>query len=678
MPESSSVSKNSAQIELLKKELKAQQAIVAQLRSDNHKLRHHVKHQRIETVRAVMYSTDQFFRFTFTSPNVVHHTGLKPPQMLGQSLMDFIHPDDARIFKDLCSKASLKGPQTAILRFGTMGQTYQWMKSSVAPILNQAVYTGIQGVFIAIDKDKLGSNQTVSQNSKYRDRIENLQEGFFESNLLGRITYCNKALLTLFAYQPDELVGKKLQEVTSPRAARSIMVILGRMYKRGQKGKIFNHRIVHPSGRTLIIEFSVSLVLNAHGEPVGFQGILRNISEQMKASEKRMWRQDQLNHSRKMNALETLAGGLSHGINNVLMAIQGNLSLIRMNLSRKHPMQKNLERINQSAEKGNQLARELLSFAKIGKFVVMPTNLNDIIHSTCRMFIRSHAKLKIHEHLHDALWQTQVDRVQIGQALLSLYLHAVEAMPEGGNLYLQSENTTLDATYTRPYDISPGQYVKISITDSGIGLEDEAKERIFEPFFNAYRPLRYNGLGLAAAYGTIKSHQGIINVYSQKGCGSTFTLYLPAMSTHTVPAPLTYESATGVETILLVDDDELYSHTCREILERRGYRVMIASNGSTAIALYAKYKDKINLVLLDVILPDISGDHIFQEMKHSNPNATVIVVSGYNVNQQVSALLNQGCVDFIQKPFKNETLANKVRTALDRSDVPPAIAQLIS
>lgn len=683
MTQPSPLSRTLTQIELLKKKLQVQQAKISRLNSENAALRqkaHPSKHprQRLDTIRVVLFCINGDHRLTFASPNIQRYTNLGPKQISGQSLLDFIHPDDISKFICHCRFITKEPSGAIVVRFGVASGNYTWVKISMAPLMDGSTCTGIQGMFFEISKTIPIKKPSTVIDDKYRKILENLREGFFEADTTGCITFCNKAMLKITGSSLKDLVGSYFHFAASPRASRAVRVMLTRMYKTRQNSILFNLKIHKKSGQSVIIEFSVHLIYNTRSVPVGFQGLLRDVSDRVHAKKKHERILAQTNHSRKMNALETLAGGVAHGFNNLLMTIQGNLSLIRMRLSEDHPVNNHLERINQATEKGGHLAREILSFAKIGKFVVIPTNLNKIIRSTYRMFTRAHANLNIHERLSENLWKTRVDRVQIGQALLSFYTNALDAMPQGGDLYLRSENATLDRSDTMPFEVEPGPYVKISVIDSGLGLEDEAKDRIFEPFFSAYRRSEYNGLGLAAAYGTIRSHQGFIKVYSKHGHGATFTLYLPAEPSDEKNKAPDMDKAKGRETILLVDDDDLCAQTCREILERLSYQVLVAGSGSEAIERYRHHHGQIDLVLLDVILPDISGDQVFQALKQWNPNTTVMVISGYRVDQQVSALLAQGCVDFVQKPFSNQTLANKVRVALDRKAVPPAIAQLIS
>jgi signal transduction histidine kinase/CheY-like chemotaxis protein len=449
--------------------------------------------------------------------------------------------------------------------------------------------------------------------------------------------------------------------------ARNLLIYFSHILKTDTIPVPSHFEVRHKKGFTFRILLTASLIRNQRDDAVGFRGTFKDIGEQYKTLERHKRLQTQFFQAQKMEALGTLAGGLAHGFNNVLMAIQGNLSLMRLNLSPADNLHKHLERIGRSTEKGIHLAKQILSFAKIGKFVVMSTNLNQVLQSTSRMFIRSNPGLKFHEFYQSDLWETRVDRVQIGQLLLSLYMQAAEAMPDGGDIYLHSENVVLDNHYTRAYDIDVGKFVKISVTDSGKGLDDDAKQRIFEPFYSAYSPARFESIGLASAYSTIKSHKGIINVYSEIGHGTTFTFYLPTSKKERLSQTGEFKLQKGNETILLVDDDETVAKSVKDILEHVGYQVMIAGSGDEAVEIYKEYCRHIHLVMLDIILPDINGDQVYPKLKAINANVLVILISGYSVNKQINVLLNQGCTDFIQKPFQTQSLTTKIRQALDRT-----------
>ncbi len=617
---------------------------------------------------AILFSVDDELVITVISPTCQSLIGFSPSDMQGRPFLEFVHSQDVSRVEETFKQSLIGAEHATEFRLRTNAKRYRWFRASLVHSGKRKNRAGVNGLLIDIHDRKKNEDELTSREERYRTIIESIREGYFESDMNGCITFCNQALIDIFGYSHSELLGTNFRDLTPPRTARAMQIVFGRVYKTGQDARMANYEVFHKDGHTLFIEFSVSLVKDTKGRPMGFRGVLRDVSEQVKSVERQQRIQSQLHQAQKMEALGTLAGGLAHGFNNVLMAIQGNLSLMRMSLPNDHALQRHLERINQSTDKGVNLAKQILSFAKMGKFVVMTTNLNKILKSTSRMFVRSKPNLRIHEYYEPELWNAQVDRVQIGQLLLSLYMNAAEAMPDGGDLYLQSENVVLEDNQTRAHDVEPGRFIKISVTDSGKGLDEEAKQRIFEPFYSAYHPMRYDGLGLAAVYGTIKSHKGIINVYSEKGHGTTFSIYLPASHRDMVHAPDIQEPSKGSETILLVDDDEPAGRVGREILEQHGYKVMMAANGYEAVDIYTDFCHQINLVLLDVILPDLSGEQVFTALKQINPNVIVVLASGYSVNKQINALLNQGCADFVQKPFQSQSLSNKVRFALNRTN----------
>lgn len=601
-------------------------------------------------------------------------TGLDRSLYIGRPFSKLVCPAAPDDFAEVCRQARQGALVTSEIKLKTVTQACLWVRCALVADKQNQTCVGFHGMLVNIHQLKEAHADMAAQKERYRGIIDDIWEGYFETDLNGHFTFCNQALVRIAGYTREELIGKSYTQVTSPRTSRAMQAIFGRIFKNGGTARAENYEVFHKDGYTLTIEFSASAILDAHQKPIGFRGIVRDVSEQVRAYQAQKRYQAQQNHTQKMEALGTLAGGLAHGFNNVLMAIQGNLSLMRMTLAKGHPLQKNIERISKSTDKGVTLAKQILSFAKMGRFVVMTTNLNKILRSTSRMFLRSKENLRIHEFYDPNVWHVEVDRVQIGQLLLSLYMNAADAMPDGGDVYLQSENVVLDESQTKPHDAKPGRFVKISVTDSGMGLSQEARQRVFEPFFSAYRPTRYEGLGLAAVYGTVKSHQGIINVYSEKNHGTTFSIYLPASQKNWPNERETLIPPKGTETLLLVDDDENAARVGRDILERAGYRVLVAGSGQEAIDTYKDHFSKIALVLLDVVMPGLGGSQVYQRLKKINPDASVVAISGFSVNREIIGLLDQGCLDFIQKPFQVQALTTKIRTILDANPTGPVDA----
>jgi len=292
--------------------------------------------------------------------------------------------------------------------------------------------------------------------------------------------------------------------------------------------------------------------------------------------------------------------------------------------------------------------------------------MNEIVAKTSAMFGRTKKEITIHTQYEEQPYTVDIDRGQIEQALLNLYVNAWQAMPGGGNLYIETQNHFLDEHNAKAFYINPGEYLKISVTDTGVGMDSKTKERIFEPFFTTKEMGRGTGLGLASVYGIVKNHGGFINVYSEKGHGSTFSIFLPASERIVQKEKsLISDTVKGTETILLVDDEETIIDVNKDFLELLGYSVMVARSGREAIEIYKAKAETIDLVILDMIMPDIGGAETFEFLKMVNPDIKAILSTGYSIDGQAAGIMNSGCKAFIQKPFNIQILSRKIRDVLD-------------
>jgi len=371
--------------------------------------------------------------------------------------------------------------------------------------------------------------------------------------------------------------------------------------------------------------------------------------------------------AQKMEAMGTLAGGIAHDFNNLLMGIQGRTSLMIMDIDSSHPYFEHLKGIDEHVASAVDLTKQLLGFAREGKYEVKSTDLNKLIEKTSRMFGRTKKEIKIHAKYHQDIWTVEVDQGQIEQVLMNLYVNAWQAMPGSGDLNLETKNVTLDEDFAKPFSVKEGKYVKISVTDNGMGMDETTQQRIFEPFFTTKERGRGTGLGLASAYGIIKNHDGIINVYSEKGEGTTFNIYLPASEKSVIEEKKSAEGILkGTETLLLVDDEDMIINVGEPMLDRLGYKVIIAKSGKEAIEVYIENQDKIDMLILDMIMPDMSGRMAYDRLKEVNPGVKVLLSSGYGIDGEAKEILGKGCDGFIQKPFNMEQLSRSVREILDK------------
>ncbi len=385
----------------------------------------------------------------------------------------------------------------------------------------------------------------------------------------------------------------------------------------------------------------------------------QNITERKKL-------EGQLNQAQKLKALGTLAGGIAHDFNNLLMAIQGYTSLTLIGMDSRNPDYERLKAVEKQVLAGVNLTRQLLGFARGGKYEVRPLDMNEVLDQTATMFGRTKKQIQICKSFQEGIWSVEADLNQIEQVLLNLYLNAWQAMPGGGRILIETANHRITESDQHPPYMKPGRYVKASITDTGVGMDEETQQRIFEPFFTTREMGRGVGLGLAMVYGIIKNHDGYITVQSTKGQGTTFSIFMPA--SEKTPVTVTEGKAPeaplmGEGTVLLVDDEEAIVAVMKEMM---GYQVLVADNGRDALRVFEENRDRIDLVILDMIMPGLSGGDTFNGLKKIAPQVKVILASGYSLNSEAAAIMARGCRGFLQKPVNMETLSRKVREALEK------------
>ncbi len=409
--------------------------------------------------------------------------------------------------------------------------------------------------------------------------------------------------------------------------------------------------------------------LNLNGRP-HILAISRDISA-LKATEKEKEKLSaQLHQAQKMESIGTLAGGIAHDFNNLLMGIQGRASLLHLKSGQVDGCGEHIRGIEEYVRRATDLTKQILGFARGGKYEVRQIDPNQLISESLKLFGRTSKAINIHTRLVDETWGITADRGQIEQVLLNLCVNAWQAMPGGGNLFVTTQNVELDQAQSSALGLSPGDFVRIEVTDTGIGMDASILDRIFDPFFTTKARGSGTGLGLASAYGIINNHGGCIDVQSTPGKGTSFYIYLPAVRQHKIEAaqPVTGPDQTllsGSETILIVDDEEMILEVGAEMLEALGYQVITARGGTAGLEAYSRHEKQIALVILDMIMPDMSCKETFQGLKAINPEVAVLLSSGYSINDQAAKILRQGCRGFIQKPFSLKRISEKIRSVLD-------------
>jgi CheY-like chemotaxis protein len=338
-----------------------------------------------------------------------------------------------------------------------------------------------------------------------------------------------------------------------------------------------------------------------------------------------------------------------------------------MDLQNDHDHYEHLAGIEEYVQSASQLTKQLLGFARGGKYQVRPTNLNKLVAESASLFGRTKKEILIHSKLQEDLWTVESDQAQIKQVLLNLYVNAWQAMPSGGTLYLQTANVSLDDNVAGASGVKAGRYVRISVTDTGVGMSEATQRRIFDPFFTTKDRGRGTGLGLASAYGIVSNHGGFFDVSSEQGKGSLFQIYLPAAEREIAPEKqVRAEPLLGKGTVLLVDDERMILDVGQRMLQALGYDVLIARNGEEAIDTYKRQRESIQLVVLDLVMPGMGGGEVYDQLRELDPDSKILLASGYSIDGQAKEILARGCNGFIQKPFDLGDLSHALRNTVGR------------
>lgn len=376
--------------------------------------------------------------------------------------------------------------------------------------------------------------------------------------------------------------------------------------------------------------------------------------------------QEEVLPSRRMEVLSVLAGGVAHRFNNALSAITGNAELIEMELAGNDKLKRYITRMKESAHQMAHLSNQLLAYARGGKFnpeIISPTDfLKDAIP---RIKATADLEIRIETELSADILNIEADKAQMHMVLSAIIINSNDAMEDMGRIMIATRNVTVDEEFVRDCPaLKPGPYVSITFEDDGIGMDQETKDRIFEPFFTTHFTVR--GLDMAAAYGIIRNHDGWIIVDSELGKGTRVVIYLPAVAGEAkVEEVLHASGVSSTRTVLIVEDEEAVFDVTQGMLEKLGYRVIVATTGKDAIHTVDTFDGQIDLALLDINLPDVEGGNLYPILMKARPDLKVIVFSGYTIDGLARKILDAGAQDFLQKPFSLATLSEKVKKVLE-------------
>ena len=517
---------------------------------------------------------------------------------------------------------------------------------------------GFRGIMRDITERRQAEGGLIRTKSFLQNIFNSSIDGITSTDLHGNILYTSPRVKDILGYDQREIIGKEISFVYSngledAKAIMKQLMATGELRNREMK-------LIKKDGELVDISVSASLLRDEKGEVIGTLGIYRDVTELRRL-------EVQLKQAQMMESVGTLAGGIAHNFNNLLMAIQGNVSLMLRMVDNEHPTYARLGNIEKLVQSGSKLTRQLLGYAREGGYQIKSINLNRVVKETADTFAMARKKVKVHEELAEDLCVIMADQGQIEQVLLNLYVNASDAMPEGGHLFLKTINVTARDMTGRLYRPRPGNYILLSVADTGIGMDKKSEQHIFEPFYTTKPPGKGTGLGLASVYGTVKAHGGYIDVESEMGQGTNFKIYLPASEKKIAKEKrLRSEMAEGTGTILFVDDEHIVTAVGEQMLKGLGYEVLLARSGKEALGMYKDNREKIDLVILDMILPGMSGGETCERLREINPRIKVLLSSGNDMNSEVKGILEQGWNGFIQKPFNMTDLSEKLRQVFEQ------------
>ncbi len=616
-----------------------------------------------ENVSDAIFSIDPDYKIINISPSVEKLLGYTPEEMTGKPIQDLnvLAPDSLeKAFSDIMKVLSGKRIPYSQYEFISKDGTRKFGEVSASPLTRDGKVVAMVSVARDITERKSMEDALKQSKEQYRIVLEANPDPVVVYDMAGKVTYFNMAFSNVFGWKLEECVGQKMDVFVPTDAWPETTVMINKVAS-GENFSGIETRRYTKKGKIIPVSISGAIYRDENGNPMGSVINLRDITEQKKL-------EIQLQQAQKMEAIGTLAGGIAHDFNNLLMGIQGCTSLMSLDIDPNHPNFGYLHKIESYIKNATSLTKQLLGFARKGKYEIKATDLNDIVNKSAEMFGRAKKEITIHKKCQSNIWTVEVDQFQIEQVLLNLYVNAWQAMSGTGELYIQTENIMLNDKYVKPYRIASGKYVKISVTDTGTGIDETIQHRIFDPFFTTKEISRGTGLGLASAYGIIKNHGGIINSISKKGEGATFNIFLPASEKKIFKEKMPQKDILkGSETVLFVDDEDIIIDVGRDLLKKLGYDVLTAKGGIEAVEIYKTNPKKIDIVILDMIMPEMGGGDTYEKLRDVDPGVKVLLSSGYSIDGQASKILSRGCDGFIQKPFDIKSLSLEIRKILDNT-----------
>ena len=630
----------------------------------------------LRSIPDIIYRLDPEGKITFISAAIERY-GYRVTDLLGQSILNIVHPEDREKAKYRINERRTGERRTKSfeLRLVTAKGKSVYFEDRTASVPMEPVFLleaeGIyttshpkQDSFIGtqgIARDITDRKKTEGEASMLAQALKCISECVTVTDLDDNIIFVNDAFLQKYGYESHELIGKPVSIVRGQNVPNdSIEDIVPKTLSGGWKGELINKK---KNGAEFPVHLSTSVINDPTGYPLALIGVATDISER-----KRL--ETQLQQSQKLEAIGKLAGGVAHDFNNLLTVIQGYSDLLLAKISVNDPINSQIRQIYDAANRAESLTKQLLAFSRKQIMKTRVIDLNNLVHEMEDMLERLiGADIKFVINLSSNLGKIKADPGQIEQVIMNLAVNARDAMNNGGVLTIETLNTIIDQRFKDNYpEAIVGNYVELKIGDTGFGMDKETQARIFEPFFTTKEKGEGTGLGLATVYGIIKQSGGYIYVESEPGKGTTFNLYFPR-----VDEPVDMEETNkisdtnlyGEETVLVVEDQNEVRHLIIDALKLYGYNVLEAPHGGSALLTCEKFQGKIDLIISDIVMPQMNGHELVERLIPLQPQMKVLFISGYSENVFSDRNILDPSMLYVQKPFTPMELLGKIRQVLD-------------
>jgi len=631
----------------------------------------------LENVDDAVYLTDQNGRIIIANEATYTHLGYSANMFFNLTLPDILPRTDARMVLDLLDTS--RNPASKIITFET-ALTKKNREIIPVEIKSRAInYIGgkaILNVARDITQRKEAENVLRESEERYRLVIETSHNGILILDRESRILYGNNRICRILGYSQKEILGIYFGKFLSAENGQRFNEYRKRFSNNDAVQEPLEIKMIRKDEEQRYCHINTAAIKDSSGELRMVVQVL-DITDQYRAEQEKKQLESHLRQSQKMEAIGNLAGGIAHDFNNLLQIIQGYTEILIIQKNEDDPDYKKLYEVKFATERATDLTQQLLTFSRKVESKMKPTDLNQEVIQINKLLKRTLPQMvDIELKLTDNLFTASADASQLGQMIMNLSVNARDAMPDGGKLTIETANMTLDEAFCKGPNgngLTPGNYAVLSVSDTGHGINHKDLEHIYEPFYTTKEVGKGTGLGLSIVYGIVNSHHGHILCDSRIGEGTTFTIYLPAIE-HQTTQEQTEEiknQASGTETILLVDDDEAIRNLGQEMLSKIGHRVITAKDGETALELYQDKQNEIDLIMLDLMMPGMGGYKCLEHLIDINPEAKILVASGYSCNETLKNEIQAKAKGFLSKPYAIQQVSEAIRNIFDADTISP-------